>query len=677
MAQSPRNDAEVPLEWDPLTEGIEDVNWVLATRRREITNILRSYTGYFDVFAELLQNALDAVDRRQNEDEDSDYVPKIWIDIDMKENSISITDNGCGMSFNEFQQFVRPNLSFKDTEVSRGCKGVGATYLAYGFNYILASTKGVDGSYSRVLENGREWVDDQSGTKPSPRFKISTEKPAPVYEDITRGTSITIKLVGEEIRPKDLGYLGATEAKQWISVLQTVTPLGGIYLCDENVPEIEVYLNAAHPQTGIVTEADDVTPEYVYPHNVITRSAELMDFIRYQDRRMRRGLDVTKIPQKYQKLNGIWGEWTGDEILDKDSDCPVNPQLSDEERDLARELDLKLYVYMSYSTEVWDWYNDTKLRLRKGARLLKGGLQLATRNMPQGLPLTIPMTRWVGYQPLSHVIVHFKDSEPDLGRKGFQPEAVQLAEKLAASAVGSFRRRSNLLRKPTGAPTFERESRLNQWIDDQKKHAEDNPLNITGKGLFKPTEELPTMSTPQVEQDVVALFNQMLSSGLVRGIRLISSSQYEQYDALYKVIMKQPLDDYVLGEENPLGVTAEMFVVSDRDIESPAKILEYKYSVDGLIEEFQLETKRPSDIGLAVAWKMGEKWTEFFDVVSYLEDDNISLRPFHGATHGFISEFGGDPVFYGIVLSDLVSYLNNPNEESLRQKERYSEPLEE
>jgi hypothetical protein len=48
----------VPLDsWDPLVPS-DDPGVVVAAQKREITNILRSYTGYYDLFAELLQNAL-------------------------------------------------------------------------------------------------------------------------------------------------------------------------------------------------------------------------------------------------------------------------------------------------------------------------------------------------------------------------------------------------------------------------------------------------------------------------------------------------------------------------------------------------------------------------------------------------------------------------------------------
>ena len=59
---------------------------------------------------------------------------------------------------------------------------------------------------------------------------------------------------------------------------------------------------------------------------------------------------------------------------------------------------------------------------------------------------------------------------------------------------------------------------------------------------------------PVVEQDVVALFNQMLSSGLVRGVQLISSSQYKQYDGLYRIAMFAPFEKYILADDNPLGI---------------------------------------------------------------------------------------------------------------------------
>jgi len=143
-----------------------------------------------------------------------------------------------------------------------------------------------------------------------------------------------------------------------------------------------------------------------------------------------------------------------------------------------------MYVFLTFSTEIWDHYSGKQMNFRANHRLIHGGLQLGTRHMPQGLPLTIPMTNNIGFQNLAHVIVHFDNAEPDLGRKGFQPNQVRVAEKLSVSAVTAFRRRYQLLRKPGGAREYADELKLDNWIKEQEAHADKFPLVITGKGLF-------------------------------------------------------------------------------------------------------------------------------------------------------------------------------------------------
>src|SRR6185295_7212241 len=79
---SQANDAESLLSnWDPLGHEIPP-EVASATVKRQIRNILKSYTGWFDPLAELLQNALDAVDLRQRREAESDYHPTIWVQID-------------------------------------------------------------------------------------------------------------------------------------------------------------------------------------------------------------------------------------------------------------------------------------------------------------------------------------------------------------------------------------------------------------------------------------------------------------------------------------------------------------------------------------------------------------------------------------------------------------------
>ena len=233
--------------WDPLSTD-SDPGMVLAAQRREIRNILKSYTGYFDLFAEMIQNSLDAVEKRISQGE-KNYEPSIWLTIDLEGNSVAITDNGCGMGETEFKQFLRPNFSFKRGNNTRGNKGVGATYLAYGFNHVEVATKFEGQVWSGVLKRGREWVEDVSETVTRPKVEPIVSNHSP-FDSVDRGTSMLVQLTGPGIRPRDLSWLGAKDADTWMAVLRTITPIGGVYLCDDQPQKIQITLDVFDTQSN-------------------------------------------------------------------------------------------------------------------------------------------------------------------------------------------------------------------------------------------------------------------------------------------------------------------------------------------------------------------------------------------------------------------------------------------
>lgn len=655
--------------WDPLAPSDDDVDMFAAAQKREIRNILKSYTGYYDLFSELIQNALDAVEKRSAENING-YQPTIVITIDISENSVSVTDNGCSMSLQQFKRFLKPNFSFKDGPATRGSKGVGATYLAFGFNHLRVATKPEPGTtYAGILKDGRTWLDDAKGVIPRPQVEPLAQVTT-TLDKFDRGTSIALTLTGLNVRPKSLQYFIAKDADQWLCLLRAHTPLGGVYLCGEQSPAVKIIVDVI-ADNGDKTSAALDSPRYLYPHEVLGKTADLRDFLKDQKARSEKNQDISKIPPKFTNLNGIWGEWTAKEILD--GTTPLNPAWDANEKALMQDLDPRVYVFMCYSTNLWDDYNDNSLSLRKGSRILRGGIQQATKHMPQGAPIPIPLTNNMGFQQITHVVVHFHNAEPDLGRKGFQPEHSALAGTLARAGVTAFRKFfDRLLRKNTGAPALMQQMKLSQWIEEQKKHELDFPLTISGKGLFAPQYELPIRSAPVVEQDVVALFNQMLSSGLIRGIQLLSSSQFNQYDGLYRFRLEPPFELFIRSSQNPLGVDAQQFVGVENTLESPVSVLEYKHTLDALIEELDNGTKNADEIKLAICWELGEKWQSHFEIISYLDNDNLHHRQFHGITHHFSHAVSGLPAFSVIVLSDLIAYLTDQDKESTRQHQLYS-----
>jgi hypothetical protein len=418
-----------PESWDPLVQGKDEPELLVAAQKREIANILRSYTGYNDLFSELLQNSLDAIERRM-EEEGEGFTGQLWITLNLDDSSISLTDNGIGMTLSQFKQFLKPNFSFKEGASTRGSKGVGATYLGYGFNYLEVATKRNGTVNSAVLSNGRDWVDDTTGTISRPMMVYAPPSHA-AFGGLDRGTSTVLRLIGKNIRPKNLSYYNATTADQWMAILRAFTPVGGVYLCGESAPKIKISLEVL--ANGIVSSASLDQPNYLWPHEVLGKTADLREFLADQQSRAKKQQDISKIPPRFTNLNGYWGVWLGTEILEGES--IVSPRLTQHERELLQQLNVKLYCFMGFSTELWDQYNDEKLKLRMGFRILRGGLQQATKHMPQGAPITIPLTQNIGYQNITHVVVHFDNAEPDLGRKGFQPENTKLAERLAQSSV--------------------------------------------------------------------------------------------------------------------------------------------------------------------------------------------------------------------------------------------------
>jgi hypothetical protein len=131
---------------------------------------------------------------------------------------------------------------------------------------------------------------------------------------------------------------------------------------------------------------------------------------------------------------------------------------------------------------------------------------------------------------------------------------------------------------------------LHDFIRDMENHEIEHPLRIINEAFFLPKKEISITAIPQSEQDVVVLFNQLLAGGVIRSIELMASSSYNQYDGLYKINIKEPIENqYYDCVLNPLGVEKEL-PIKTGIITAPA-FLEYKYSFDSLVQDFDNEDK--------------------------------------------------------------------------------------
>jgi hypothetical protein len=301
------------------------------------------------------------------------------------------------------------------------------------------------------------------------------------------------------------------------------------------------------------------------------------------------------------------------------------------------------------------------------------GIQLAANRMPQGDVIQVPLTRYIGRQNQVHFLIHFENYTPDLGRKGFSKPLVDFASDLARAIVQQQvpTLRDNMKRDTGAAPDLGRQMALDEWKKEMTAHELSHPLVIDSEHFFHPTRKISITSQPTREQDVIALFHEMLSGGVIRGIRVLATNERLTYDSLCRISFEgdRELFEYDEGK-NPLGIDGSVLEELLGKV-TDAKVLEYKFSLDGLMNDLDAQEKNINDLDICVAWEMGEAWQENYAIQTLLIPENIPIRNFHGATHLLQDPNSGATQASLIILKDLVDVLLEPEAAYERQRELY------
>ncbi|MFF2245893.1 hypothetical protein ACFVTM_17130 [Arthrobacter sp. NPDC058130] len=633
--------------------------------KREISNILSSYVGWYDPFCELIQNALDAVEARMALEKDTGtdqgYQPAVRVIVDIDSNSLTVTDNGIGLDQEKFQQFLAPNFSFKtESGNTRGHKGVGATYVAYGFNYMRVSTRTPGFQASGRIRSARTWL-TKSGSGGNPRVEPDASKyNDPSFAEVDRGVSITVRF-DDDTHPKKLDWLGAQDAKTWAKILAVKTGLGSVVEDEALNVTIEVI------RKGETTTHTSQGTKYLWLHDSAPKTARLRDINKTADDLYKKHGAVRKLPDKFRNLDFIYESWTSSEISEL-----VASSLDEDDLDVITKFAPTVSMEYGYTAKLWNQFN-ASLNVRSGYKVLTSGIQLAANNMPQGETVQVPLTSNIGRQNQVHFLFHFENYTPDLGRKGFHRELTDFAKVVAASITQNHvsKRRDSLKANTGVSPDLMREMKIDEWKKEMLAHEVKDPLSLSSEHFFRPTERVSITSVPTREQDVIALFHQLIAGGVIRGMRIMSTNERFTYDGLFKIVFDLAPEIYVYDPvTNPLGVpkeTAEFFAGKTL----APNILEYKYSLDGLIEDFDNQDKNINDINLAIAWDTGSAYKERYGITSLLIPENADQRQYHGVTHTLYDIETGNKHCELVILSELIDYLNDPEKTAELQRAKY------
>lgn len=636
----------------------------LGALKREIDNILSSYVGWYDPFCELIQNSLDAVEARveleRSAGTDATYQPHIYIRIDLDDNCLTVTDNGIGLDKDKFEQFLAPNFSFKSGGKTRGHKGVGATYVAYGFNYMRISSRLPGFTASGRITRARDWLKSVSDTA-NPKVEPDDSPLAdPIFDQIDRGVSITVRF-DANTHPKRLDWIQATNAETWTKILLIKTGLGSA-ITDES---IKVDISVVH--NGKTTTKRLNGTGYLWLHTTSSKKTTVRDLFTAEETSFRKYGIGRRLADKYQNLDFVHDSWTAAEVEEL-----LKTRLDAEELEILKKHTPTVRVEFGYTAKLWSQFNEN-LKLRSNYRVLNSGIQLAANNMPQGETLQVPLTKNIGRQNQVHFLMHFDNYTPDLGRKGFHRELTDFSKSIARLITDHhLSRLRKYLKANTGvSPDLVREMAIGDWKTEMLDHETTSPLLLKSQHFFLPVERISITSVPTREQDVIALFHQLIAGGVIRGINIMSTNERFTYDGLFKISFDLDSELYTYDEEkNPLGVPSETAIALHGRVTTP-RVLEYKFCLDGLVEDFDSQDKNLKDVDLCVAWSTGELYSERYGITSLLIPENSDQRPYHGVTHVLNDIDTGSKYCDLIILSELIDYLNDPITNAEAQRLKY------
>ena len=201
-------------------------------------------------------------------------------------------------------------------------------------------------------------------------------------------------------------------------------------------------------------------------------------------------------------------------------------------------------------------------------------------------------------------------------------------------------------------------NRINRFIDDAYAtsiqtaaskwvgitHENNNQHDIFLKRKNLRTNQLTTLKEPNDENDVIALFFELASKGILDGYKSYGLSQKETYDGRFLI---KPVG----ADEFPQEPT------DDRQLST----VEFKTEVTRLFREFEQGIKNSSELKMIIAWKTGPAGSNRF----YLEDIEHSKhypnQVYPGVTHYLHDTMSGVEIQV-LLLSEVVKNMQQDGE---------------
>lgn len=556
--------------------------------RKSLENLMSSYGDEADVFTEIIQNACDAIRLACDEGLLSENEAELTIILGRRKelpDYLFVAENGVGMSPQVAKQLTVPGYSYlKKKGKTVGYKGVGASYFFGASRKVSLLTISKDSEKTEYSISGSyDWVTSPESDRPSIKDKFSAPETALAYLPETRGTAIYFQF-HDGISPNNLSGLvkigngPEEEIGNWMSYLASKTSLGVIEARDSIPIKVNFVLDhgdAFYEEQWQLGDYDRENKKigYPYPHKVVKRAQDVEGILRVPDH------ERYKHDRRHQ---AVYKRWSSEEIIEQTN------TLTEKEIDALRNYLEWVEGYFCYSTEVLKEVNS---RLGGRSNLIRHGTKIACDNSPQGRNISLSLTSSQGLDRQTHIVMSFNGLPLDMGRKISADEAIESAiDKLGQRVVGVLKEfRWAMKKKERPEITTD----LNQWIEKIENRSQTSLV----RSLFNDLElENVFFVDPDNESEVIALFVSLLANKIIDGYQLRAISGYARYDAVVDVETKR---DSLCDKQDILSIRQHgRFKPGDN------KVLEFKYSFEDLLLDFDEKKKNPAEIDLLVCWSV-------------------------------------------------------------------------
>jgi len=640
MAENSLREPFNPLQ---IMQAEGEDEYVAELMRNNISEIINSYHHDFDHFYESVQNGVDACEKafRQSEEDGSsaDYTPSIKIIVNLNENSLTVVDNGTGMSTDiVLKYFFTPyaTLKSKVSERQRGEKGVGSSFLSYGSNRLCISTisRETKELTSGELRDALKWCRKELDLIPMPKVIPAECHPELQFE---HGTAVTVFFC-DQTNMTDLSEYGET-VDQWEAIIRLQTALGYVDFSDG-----DAFLKALRATLAVVdkqgkTNARVLTTGYLYPHLATEANVRLTSLTRDAKGRL---------PEAQRDMDVLWETFTYDQVSDLVTKRMDNiPYLRRVKKDrLSTVLNVhkpEAYVAFTYGSDFWRQRND-KIWGTDREGQLNHGFIFATKTQRIGEQKRIDFTFRTGDFSRFFVLLSMRELKSDVGRKSLPEEIAEFGNFFANAVQRKFTEEDDCL-KPSPGP-------FDETQEADLEHLKDAAFGRVDLG----TPWLNFSKIPGEEQDVVGIFFNLLGTGKIRGYDIFTTHISRTYDGVGKFVLEDKAENYYNPTTNRLGIAQDKF--RDGKAVSPSRcFIEFKYDTDGLVKDVRSGYKRLQDIKWLVCWQIGTRHTgEGIGIIDITEPAQINRRDYYGVTH--LMTENQDKVFV-ICLKTVLDLLAN------------------